>query len=346
VTAFLITVIAIPPIVRFARRKGIYGKRSGRDTHTINIPTLGGVAIFAGFIIAFITFSRIVSPGALMPDGIHIIITGTMVILITGMIDDIRNVKPVWKLIGEIIAVSILIFWADIRITSFYGLFGINEIGYLPGILFTLLIFLVIVNSFNLIDGIDGLATGIGIIASISFGLIFYFEKQYLFVLLAAGLIGSLTAFFYFNVFSKTHKILMGDTGSLIIGLMQAVMAVHVMEFESSPAPAFHSSTNPAIVFAILIIPVFDIIRVAFLRIIHGRSPLRADRRHIHYRLLELGLTHIQTSGILIFINILFILLVSIAGKWEINKLTGLIFVIALLIFTMPFCLLRKTKDK
>jgi UDP-GlcNAc:undecaprenyl-phosphate/decaprenyl-phosphate GlcNAc-1-phosphate transferase len=340
-TAFLITSIAIPPIVKITRQKGIYGKRSGRDTHTINIPTLGGVAIFAGFIVAFFIFT-----GLFKLDGILFLIVGILVVFFTGLTDDIRNIKPVWKLIGEIIASLMLIFIADIWITNLYGFLGINDIGYLPGVLLTLLIFLVIINSFNLIDGIDGLASGIGILSSICFGLIFYLEQEYSFVIISVGLAGSVIAFFYYNVFSKSRKILMGDTGSLILGLLQAVMAIKVLEFEQSPAPVFQSASAPAIVFAILIIPVFDILRVTFLRIIHGRSPFRADSKHIHYRLLALGLNHMQASGILIGINILFIVLVFLLRNWEVTKLICLLFVLAALLSFIPFLLLRRIKKK
>jgi UDP-GlcNAc:undecaprenyl-phosphate/decaprenyl-phosphate GlcNAc-1-phosphate transferase len=338
--SFLLTFVTIPPLVRFARQKGIYGKRSGRDTHTTNIPTLGGVAIFAGFIAAFVFLTW-----SFKLNGVLYIITGILVVLFTGLTDDIRNINPIWKLLCEIIAALILIFLADIRITSFYGFLGINEIVYLPGVLVTLLTFIVIINSFNLIDGIDGLASGIGILASISFGVIFYLEKQYPFAVIAVALTGSLIAFSYFNVFSRSRKILMGDTGSLIIGLLQAVMAIKVLEFEHSPAPAFQSASAPAIVFAILIIPVFDILRVTFLRIIHGRSPFRADSRHIHYRLLALGLTHIQSSGILICINIFFIILVLFLKNLGVNGLMGLLLILAALLSLIP-SLSKRTKKK
>jgi len=340
-TAFIISFATIPFIVRISRLKGIYGNRSGRNTHSKNIPTLGGVAIFAGFIVAFAVFT-----GPFKLNGIIYLIAGIMVVFFIGLTDDILNIKPIWKLLGEIIAALILILLSDIRITSFYGFLGVGEIGYLLSVLFTLLVFIVVINSFNLIDGIDGLASGTGIISAISFGLIFYLEKQYSFIVMTASLAGSLIAFFYFNIFSKSRKILMGDSGSLILGLLEAVMAIKVLEFEHSSTPAFQSVSTPAIVFGILIIPVFDILRVTFLRIIHGRSPFRADSRHIHYRLLALGLTHIQSSGILIGINILFIILVFMLKNWEVNMLMGLLFVIAVLLSSVPYLLLRRIKKR
>jgi len=305
----------------------------------MKIPTLGGVAMFAGFIVAFFVFTC-----PIKMNGILFIIIGILVVLFTGLIDDIWNIKPAWKLLGEIIAALILIFLSDIQINSFNGFLGINEISYLMGVLVTLLTFIVIVNSYNLIDGIDGLASGIGIISSISFGLIFFLEKQYPFVVLATALAGSLIAFFYFNVFSQSRKILMGDTGSLILGLLQVVMAVKVLELKSPNLQAFQFISSPAIVFAILIIPVFDLLRVTLLRIIHGRSPFRADSRHIHYRLLALGLTHIQASGILFGINLLFIILAFLLRNWEVNALIGLLFILSVILSSVPSLLSTRKK--
>jgi len=204
-----------------------------------------------------------------------------------------------------------------------------------------------IINGFNLIDGIDGLAAITGIITIISFGVWFYLNGNYHIPIMSSALVGGLIAFAYYNVFSKHQKIFMGDTGSLILGFLLAVVAISFSEFtipSKFPDHQYSMNSGPAVAFAILIIPVIDTIRVSFLRVSQGKSPFTADKNHIHHRMLALGFTHLQTSLILGAINIGFVLLGYYFSNMGMLKLTLLIFSLGILIAYIPslFLYLKK----
>ncbi len=340
-TAFIITFVAIPTIVTVANKKNLYDEPNIRNVHKTRIPTLGGFAIFAGVTLSFTLFWE--------ASGIYemsYIIAGIIILFIIGLKDDVLVIAPKWKLLGQIFVALIVIVLADIRITGFHGFVGINDIGYIPSILFTIFIIVVIMNGFNLIDGIDGLASGIGILTSITFGMMFYLEYQNQYTLLAAGLTGSLIAFFYFNVFSKKQKIFMGDTGSLILGFLQAIMAIQILEFELSSSTALHFGSTPALAIGILCIPMFDTLRVFCIRIIRGRSPFSCDKQHIHHKLIDLGLSHIQSTGILLIANIFFIILVFTLQRLGVIRLILLMLVLASILSTIPVLLVRQKRKK
>jgi UDP-N-acetylmuramyl pentapeptide phosphotransferase/UDP-N-acetylglucosamine-1-phosphate transferase len=126
---------------------------------------------------------------------------------------------------------------------------------------------------------------------------------------MSVAFIGALLAFFRYNVYGKKNKVFLGDTGSMIIGFMVAVFAINYMEYGVSNPESFGAHVSPAIAFSILILPLFDTLRVFLIRLLRGGSPFKPDRRHIHHILLDLGLTHIQTTSLLIAVNVFFILM-------------------------------------
>ncbi|MCD6598172.1 MAG: undecaprenyl/decaprenyl-phosphate alpha-N-acetylglucosaminyl 1-phosphate transferase, partial [Bacteroidales bacterium] len=166
-----------------------------------------------------------------------------------------------------------------------------------------------IINGFNLIDGIDGLASGIAMLVSLVFGIWFFLFGMDTYGIMSFAFIGALLAFFRYNVYGRKNRIFLGDTGSMIIGFMIAVFAINYMEYGVEYPASFGAHASPAIAFSILILPLFDTLRVFTLRIRAGTSPFNADRRHLHHMLLELGLNHIQATSLLIGVNVFFILL-------------------------------------
>lgn len=260
--------------------------------------------MFAGFV-----FSTVLIAGTFFDMELMYLICGMAIILFIGIKDDILVVDPWKKLTGQIIASSIVIIFADIRIDNFYGLFGINQIPYLFSVAFSAFVFLVIVNGINLIDGIDGLASGIGILVSSLFGSWFWLTGNHAEAALCFALGGSLIAFFYFNVFSKKNKLFLGDTGSLLTGFLLGIFVFRVFQLNQQVSEAYFIKSVPAVVFGILILPLFDTLRVFSIRILQGKSPFTADRQHIHHRILQLGFTHIQATTLLLSINAIFIAL-------------------------------------
>lgn len=300
--AFLITWYAIPTIVSVAHAKMLYDVPNGRTSHVKATPMLGGVAIFAGLVISTIIFS-VVGFGY----ELKYIIGGLTILFFFGIKDDILILDPKKKLAAQIGAALLLTVLGDIRITNLHGFVGIHEIAYLYSVCFTVFLFIVITNGFNLIDGVDGLASGIGIITSLTFGFWFALSGHTSYGVMCFALSGSLIAFFYYNVFSRKNKIFLGDTGSLILGLALAVFTIRFMEYQINATGAFAVVSTPAVTFGLLIVPLFDTLRVFTLRILQGRSPFSADRLHIHHRLLEMDFSHIQVTLIMIGVNLFFI---------------------------------------
>jgi UDP-GlcNAc:undecaprenyl-phosphate GlcNAc-1-phosphate transferase len=322
--AFGITRFAIPPIVYTSRLKNLCATSNGRTSHKTSTPTLGGIGIFAGFIISTVIFA-----GTYLNFELQYIICGLVIVFFIGIKDDITITDPWKKLAGQILAAGIIAVLADIRINNFYNLFGINQIPYIPSIIFTIFVFLIIINGFNLIDGIDGLASGVGILTSSIFGIWFWMTGNIGYTILSFTFAGSTSAFFYFNVFGKKNKLFLGDTGSLVTGLILAVLACRFLQFDLIDNKVPYIQSAPAIAIGILIIPLFDTLRVFILRIVQGKSPIVADRQHIHHRLLQLGNTHLQATMILISVNLFFIALCYLLQGIGVLRLTILILALA-----------------
>lgn len=303
-TAFLITWVAIPSIVRTACRKDLFAYPNGRTSHFGHVPNLGGIGVFAGLILASLLFTGLDAVFEL-----KYVLAGLLVLFFVGVKDDMVVISPRNKLIGQLAAVLLVVIMGGIRISSFHGLFGINEIPYIISVLFSILVFLAIINGFNLIDGIDGLSSGVAMLVSLVFGIWFFVFGMDTYGIMSFSFIGALVAFFWYNVYGRKNRIFLGDTGSMIIGFMVAVFAINYMEHGIQYPESFGAHTSPAIAFSILILPLFDTIRVFALRIKSGTSPFNADRRHLHHMLLELGLNHIQATSLLIGVNVFFILM-------------------------------------
>jgi len=165
----------------------------------------------------------------------------------------------------------------------------------------------VIINAFNLIDGIDGLAASVTMLGCFMFGVFFISVSEWEYAVLAFTILGALIPFFLYNAFGQTNKIFMGDTGSLILGFAMTVLVFRFNEMNVFPIVRSHFLAAPALSFAVIIIPMFDTLRVFAIRIYRRTSPFTADRRHIHHILIDLGHTHLESTAILIAINLAFI---------------------------------------
>lgn len=302
VTAFFLTFIVIPSIVKVSAIKGLYDEPNSRSSHHTVIPTLGGAAVFIGYILSISIFT-----GHGIDHELKYIIVSLLILFFIGIKDDILIIDPKKKLIAQILAASILSVLGDIRITNLNNIFGITEISYLGSILLTVLVIVFIINGFNLIDGIDGLASGVGILSSLFFGIWFMLGNFISYSIMCFALTGSLMAFFRFNVYSGRNKIFLGDTGSLIIGLIVSLFTIRFLEYNLIVRPTLHIESAPAMVFGVLIIPLFDTMRIIFIRTSQGKSPFSADRQHVHHRMLELGYNHLRSTSIILTFNILFI---------------------------------------
>lgn len=300
--SFIITFLAIPVILQIAEQKKLYDIPDERKVHTRPVASLGGVAIFGGFLLA----SLLSIQGYINPE-FQYFFAAALVIFFLGLKDDLMVLSASKKFIGQVIAASILIHLGGIRLDSMYGLFGFADVPEAFGLALSYLTIIVVINSFNLIDGIDGLAASLGILSMIIFGTYFFAIDYMAYSLLAFSMAGSLVAFIIFN--HHPAKIFMGDSGSLMIGLVNSILVIKFINVANSPAVAIPVASAVAVGFAILIVPLLDTLRVFSIRISKGNSPFTPDRNHVHHLLLDRGLGHFSVTLTCVSVNIGFILI-------------------------------------
>ncbi len=300
--SFIISFLARPVVLEIAEKKKLYDIPDERKVHTHPVASLGGVGIFGGFLLACLLSIQII----LNPE-FQYFFAAAIVIFFLGLKDDLLILSATKKFIGQIIAASILIHLGHIKLDSMFGLFGIEEMPEGFGLALSYLTIIVIINSFNLIDGIDGLAASLGILTMSVFGAYFFAVGMESYALLAFAMNGSLIAFLIFN--HHPAKIFMGDSGSLMLGLVNAILVIKFINVANDPLVAVPVPAAVAVGFAILIVPLLDTLRVFSIRIVKGRSPFTPDRNHIHHLLLDRGLGHPAITFTCVAVNITFILL-------------------------------------
>lgn len=339
ITAFSLTFLAIPSIISVAIKKGLVDEPGERRSHSTITPSLGGIGIFAGVIFSIILWTPFNYFGDL-----QYILCAFIIIFLIGAKDDIDPMNPGRKFLGQIFAAAILVFKANVKLTSLYGIFGVYAIPEYVSIALSIFTIIVIINAFNLIDGINGLSGGIGTLISVIFGSWFFLIDRLEIAIVAFSLAGALVAFLKYNV--SPAKIFMGDTGSLLLGLVCSILTIQFIELHQglgADSP-YKFAAAPSVAIGILILPLFDTLRVFTMRILRGRSPFQPDRNHIHHLLLDSGLSHMQATGVLIFVNILFIILaVKFQGIGNLYLLL-LIFAVAVLLTSILFFYARQKR--
>jgi UDP-GlcNAc:undecaprenyl-phosphate/decaprenyl-phosphate GlcNAc-1-phosphate transferase len=314
--------------VHVAHKKRLLDEPNNRTIHEMLTPRLGGLAIFAGFISALTIFGKI-------DYGIQHMLAGCVIIFFIGLKDDIVSVSAFKKFFVQVLSTGIVMFMADIRITSLQGILGIGVLE--PGMsyLLTFIVIIGITNAINLIDGLDGLAGSIVSVCCFSFGLYFItWEDSYtqIYSYVAFSLLGSIIGFLRYNIYKA--QIFMGDTGSLVCGFIIAVMAIKFVETKMI-------SNTPTVSVAILFIPILDTARVFILRILNGKSPFSPDKNHVHHKLIEIGFSQLGTVFVLVFVNVLAIFLVI---YFDFLSLT--IQVIALCAYALLFSIIIEISSK
>lgn len=305
--AFIITFLAIPVVLQIAEQKKLFDVPDERKVHARPVASLGGVGIFGGFLLAaLLSISEYTNPE------FQYFFAAALVIFFLGLKDDLVVLSAFKKIIGQLIAASILIHLGGIKLTSMHGLFGIYEVPAAFGLAMSYLTIIVVINSFNLIDGVDGLAGTLGLFTTTIFGIYFFAADQLPYSLLSFSMCGSLLAFLIFN--HHPAKIFMGDSGSLMIGLVNAILVIKFLNIADAPGAILPVASPVAMAFAILMVPLFDTMRVFAIRIVNGRSPFTPDRNHIHHLMLNKGLNHSAITYYCLLLNVFFVLL-AYSGK-------------------------------
>lgn len=314
VTSFVICFLIIPVIIKYSLEKNLVDIPGRRKIHKKITPSMGGIAIFIGFVLSALIWTDI----SQWKDMRFILIALFMVFFI-GVRDDLVPLRAFMKLLGQIVAAIVLIALFDLRLKSFYGLAGIYDIPLSVSYMITLFTIIVITNSFNLIDGLDGLAGTIAGIALLSFGVSFYLVGDTVFAVLSFAMFGAVIAFLFFNW--DPSEIFMGDTGALVIGLMLAISAIHFIDLQynlpNEHAYKFKAAVSGAVSF--IMIPLADTLRIFILRIIRKQSPFTPDKSHIHHNIMRLGFSHGQSTMILGAIQVVFVVIVVFSRSFNDN---------------------------
>lgn len=302
ITSFVISFLIVPVIIKYSLKKNILDVPGRRKIHKKVTPSMGGIAIFFGFFMSSLIWIDFSTWGE-----IKFILVALFVIFFIGVRDDLVPLRAVLKLIGQVLAASLLIFLFDLRLDSLYGIFGVTDLPDGLSYVFTIFTIIIITNSFNLIDGLDGLAGTIAIIALFCFGTWFFLNDDTIFATLSYTMLGAILAFLIFNW--EPSEVFMGDTGALVIGMLLAILAIQFINVNyalpvDSPYK-FVSSIGTAACF--IIIPLVDTSRIIILRLVKRQSPFKPDKSHIHHAIMRLGKSHSQVTIILASVHICYI---------------------------------------
>lgn len=320
--AFLLTGILIPQIILIAFRRRLFDSHDARKVHSGLVPRLGGISFVPAIIFAVLFMVGIglkMSNTAILEAldfwivPMLFLVCSLLLMFLIGMADDLIGVRYSVKFLFQIIAGTLTIF-SGIYLIDFHGLFGLGEAPAWLAWIITVGFMVLVMNAINLIDGIDGLASGLMAIALCFYGIIFYLGHYYICSMLAWAAFGALLPFMYFNMAGtaeKRNKIFMGDTGSLTLGMLLAFLSLAITIFKPSLEDnSLIDMVNPVILaFSPLIVPIFDVMRVFWRRIRHHRNPFLPDKCHIHHKFLALGLTQRQALAVILSLDLFFIVI-------------------------------------
>ena len=299
--SIIVSIISTDHIIGFSNRQGIVDAAGEeRKIHKKAVPNLGGVCVFIASMFAYFTLSDYANVPR--PDKLFSI---SIILFFVGLKDDLEPVHPWKRFIYEFLCAFFIIYITDIRIPRMYGIFYIDELPYWVSFGLTSVFIVACINAYNMIDGIDGLLGSISLLGTIIFGILFYDVGEHLWALLCISVAGALVGFLIFNW--NPAKIFMGNGGAMFMGTIFACMSVRIMQLDYVHGSFFSISTPITIALAVVAIPIVDMLSVFTIRILHKQSPFKADKRHTHHRLLDLGLKHWQAVLVLIFANLLIV---------------------------------------
>jgi UDP-GlcNAc:undecaprenyl-phosphate GlcNAc-1-phosphate transferase len=338
--AFVFVYVILPKIRALARVSNFTSEPSKRSSHNETVPNIGGLSFFVS-IMVFYFFIHEYDFQCIFPS----LIPGLTILFIIGVKDDLVMVNPSTKIVAQILASTFFVFHHSFNLINFRGFLWIFELNHFFGVFLSIFITVAIINAFNLLDGIDGLAAIIAKLIFLFFFVFFFKLNFYFLAFLNVVLLGTLLAFFRFNI-SEKHKIFMGDTGSMIIGFMISIMTIFALSMKSEVIEHlnFPPQNLPFLLFAVLFMPIFDTARVIVLRLLQKKSPFQPDRQHIHHVLLDyMKVSHVKISLLLAFVNLLIIAVFT----YFLNKIDQTIFfTIVILILTTFSYTLHKMSQK
>ncbi|WCO01122.1 MraY family glycosyltransferase [Psychroserpens ponticola] len=336
VLAFVIAYQTFPTILYVAKEKHLMDEPDSRSMHSSKTPTLGGIGIFFSLVVVMTIVGAMLNTKALL-----LVMGGLTILFFLGLKDDLTVLSARKKFIGQLFAALLLIIFTDTRIIGFSKIFDIDILPYWVSIGFTLFVYILIINAYNLIDGVDGLAGCIALLISVFFTILFYNSGALSLATISVALIGALLAFLKSN-FSSKNKIFMGDTGSMIVGFLLAFFTISFISQSQTNIDSEYFRASPALAFAMLFFPLIDTLRIFFIRIfILKKSPFEADKNHIHHRFIQAGFSHVQTTFTVVLINLFIVVIAFNMLHLNLNSQIGLLLVYGSVLYCLPFIIVR-----
>ncbi len=339
VLALMLSLYFVPAIRKLALAKNVIDAPSARKSHKSEVPLLGGVAVYFSATFAMLVVIYMF-PSKIEVANIFLLGGCSMVLLFFGVLDDIVGLAPLHKLILQLIISILIIHNASVYIDNMQGFFGFTEISYIPSLILSVFVSVVFINMLNLIDGIDGLASGISLAAYLFFSYVAYIDGNFFNMLLSMALVGCLIPFMYHNIFSG-KKIFLGDNGSLVMGLILCFLTLDCITTTSISDQSLFGGNKIVVLMAVFSYPLVDTLRVFTIRIFRKRSPFAADKNHIHHHLLRLGLSH-RKATLFVILYTFFITGISFfMTGLDINTAFIVLFLIATFLVCLPSFLIK-----
>jgi UDP-N-acetylmuramyl pentapeptide phosphotransferase/UDP-N-acetylglucosamine-1-phosphate transferase len=336
IISFSLVLFLTPILRRLLIKYQILENKNKRSIHKTSVPSFGGIVFFISFLLGVLFDSSLDELSTLR----ELIISFGLIALI-GLRDDIIPISAWYKLLGQSIPAALIVIHLDMNINHFGGFLGINEIPEPLNMLLSFIFILFLTNSFNLIDGIDGLAASISLLTITTFVVIIPPDSSLL-IQKSLFLIAALLGFLFYNW--QPAKIFMGDTGALFLGFYNSILAI---EFFNSPIETITLSNPITFTIAIFSIPILDTARTFISRLLRGVSPFEPDKTHIHHFLIRLGLSHAKSVIALLFINIVFILLALYLSPFSDNVGIPMIILLGIIIsYTTDLLIAKKFSKK
>ncbi|QCX53302.1 glycosyltransferase family 4 protein [Elizabethkingia sp. JS20170427COW] len=335
--SFAITYFTIPMILKISFQKNLMDEPIQRSSHKRKIPNLGGVAIFyaIALVAPILSYQLFENYKFLFPS--------LVILLFIGVYDDIMVMRAYKKLIAQIVVASLMVLGSDVRIRSFFGLFGVYELSYWFSVLFSIFTFIIIINAINLTDGIDGLAAGFGFLSVLFFSISYFRLGIYNFPLVVLGTIimGTLGAYLVYNLSNnQAKKTFMGDTGSLLLGFLISFVSICFIDiFIDRPnmgIPQYHLMSAPVIAVAIISLPLVDTFNVIVVRMLNKQPLFQPDKRHIHHKVLSLGYSHKKATIIILGFYISMVVVAYLLRHININLLLLILLCLGLFYAYIP----------
>ena len=301
--AFICVWLIHPAIAKMAIVRGLTDNPNARKLQKTPVPVMGGMAVFFGIIVSAGVTSIVFNSYALFT----CVVTMT-VMMFMGFIDDLVGIRPWIRICLEVAVIGFVVIMDLVNINDFHGLFGIGKLPVYVSLPLCAFSGVGIINAINMIDGVDGLSSGLGIFISFVFGCVFFYSHDFTMAVMAFATMGALVPFFFKHVFGHLSKMFIGDSGTMMMGIILCIFCMRTIDNTSRVSRAYPDLGVIAFCLAALSIPVFDTVRVMLLRIYHGGSPFVADKTHLHHVFIRLGFSHIGTTACIItleFINVL-----------------------------------------